>query len=149
VTWRDLAACRGVPAEVFYLPRADFWRGPSEQYLANAARVMAAYCDRCPVREQCLAAAIDEEVADLERTDGALRRNARPHVDGIRGGMTPHERANIVAERAGLPWRAQPPRPRLVCSVADCRNAHHGRGLCRKHLKHLARGSLQMQREVS
>jgi hypothetical protein len=76
------------------------------------------------VRSHCLAVALDEEydatVVPLSPSSPGLRV---PVCLGIRGGMTPHERADIVAERAGLGWRSRNLRGR--------------------------EGSLQMQREVS
>lgn len=67
--WVD-ANCLGVPVDVF-TPDADDPRG-----IAKAKR----YCERCVVREACLASAIDER-------DGYT----------VRGGMTPAERAVLVA----------------------------------------------------
>ncbi|MFF3622363.1 WhiB family transcriptional regulator [Streptomyces sp. NPDC002467] len=72
--WRDRAACIG-QADVF-LPRDERYANP-----AKARRI----CGGCPVREACLAAAMEEE----EKSDQYRRA-------GIRGGLDPLERAALA-----------------------------------------------------
>lgn len=64
--WADRAACRGVDTNVFY--------PPSDNH-AEQVKQAKAFCDRCPVKEEC-------------KTD-ALRRSDR---HGIWGGTTHYER---------------------------------------------------------
>lgn len=45
-SWRNLAACRGQDAEMFYTA-------------ASAPAVCRAFCRRCPVRNECLAYALE------------------------------------------------------------------------------------------
>ncbi len=66
--WRDEATCREVDAELFF---------PEVGENATAARRV---CAACPVRTACLADALD-------RRDVAY---------GIRGGMTPAERRELL-----------------------------------------------------
>jgi WhiB family redox-sensing transcriptional regulator len=63
--WRALAACRGVPEDIF------FAHAEEESKIVAAKAV----CASCPVREECLAYALD-----LNQTEG------------IWGGLTPAER---------------------------------------------------------
>jgi WhiB family redox-sensing transcriptional regulator len=69
--WRELAACRGYDPELFF-PVGDTWEGKGN---ARRAEVALAICADCPIREQCLADA-------LERGD----------VWAILGGTLPEER---------------------------------------------------------
>jgi WhiB family redox-sensing transcriptional regulator len=70
--WRDDAAYAGTDTELFYGEP-----GQDNHY----RQVIAVYCNRCPVRRQCL--------ADAYATD---------QQDGVAGGMTAH--ARILARAA-------------------------------------------------
>lgn len=72
-TWRRLAACRGIDADIFY-PEADDDDGDAE-----AAK---AICAECPVRQACL----EHALAHRER-------------EGIWGGTTERERRRILRQR--------------------------------------------------
>ena len=69
--WMDHAACRGAAADVFFL---DHGAGPADE-----ART---YCDRCPVREDCL----DYALANGEQF-------------GIWGGLTLSQRLQVRRAR--------------------------------------------------
>lgn len=89
MSWQDRAECRGAPIDVFYPQGA----GPRCNDRALA------YCARCPVRRECLDAAIASE------------NGPRSHRSGVRGGMTPGQRHNFAAEQRGWDelgrsWRA-------------------------------------------
>ncbi len=75
LAWMDHAACanRGTKQ-----PRVDFF---PKQTTATHAREAKAICQRCCVRDECLAYALATE-------------NHQRH--GIWGGMTPEERAKIA-----------------------------------------------------
>lgn len=68
--WRETAACRHVPVEIFY---------PATDAEAEPAKIV---CRGCPVRELCLelALAADERF-------------------GVWGGLTPSERRSLAARR--------------------------------------------------
>lgn len=69
--WRREAACRGRPSWLFFPARGD------QQTLAAAKKV----CGACFVRDQCLAANLNER-------------------DGVYGGLSGHERRELRKERA-------------------------------------------------
>lgn len=73
--WRALALCRDADPEIFF-PAAE--SGPA---LARAEAVALAWCERCPVREECLAFALD----------------LLPF--GIAGGMTARQRSQLRRQR--------------------------------------------------
>lgn len=73
--WQVRAACRGVDPELFFPEATD------EPLVREQVAAAKAVCRRCPVRDQCLAEA-------LERL---------PH--GVAGGMTEHERRRARAQR--------------------------------------------------
>lgn len=83
VAWMEEAACIGRDPELFYSFDKD------EEALALAV------CRSCPVRETCLADAMEEE--------GGKRTAAR---FGIRGGLLPNERFNRYMQRARAERRA-------------------------------------------
>lgn len=70
--WHDAAACKGMPADMFYLKR----RSPDGS--RAAAAIAKAVCARCTVRESCLA-----DVMSMPFAIGDL---------GIWGGLSPQER---------------------------------------------------------
>jgi WhiB family transcriptional regulator, redox-sensing transcriptional regulator len=70
--WRSLAACREWPTEWWW------WPPESEAAEATARDV----CAICPVRDECLADALE-----------------RREADGIWGGLSPPERAALVRRR--------------------------------------------------
>ncbi|MDO5535538.1 MAG: WhiB family transcriptional regulator [Propionibacteriaceae bacterium] len=81
MTWQDRALCATAPTPDVFFPEA-----------ANThAYTLAAlsYCRACPVRDECLAAALDEEA-------GATRA----YTFGIRGGMLPNARWRLAKEVA-------------------------------------------------
>lgn len=70
--WFDKARCRGFDLNVFFPHGNDF---------TTLLQIALDVCDECPVREQCLEAALEEE--------GDLGVKCR---FGIRGGMQPSQR---------------------------------------------------------
>lgn len=78
--WYDDAACMGMPAEWFYGEEEDQQlRGSHRPYLLPAeVRRAKSVCEGCPVREDCLEWALD---------------NDEQH--GIWGGMTKRERDRL------------------------------------------------------
>ena len=73
VSWRTLAACLDAPVELFFpQPGKEF-----RQELAQARE----YCDRCPVKTQCLQYAMAFEAEHGERS-----------LPGIWGGTSERER---------------------------------------------------------
>ena len=82
-SWRIDAECQNYPTEMFF----------GEVYGWDAPMVIKATCNRCPVRQECLDAALWEE------QDTPTTRF------GIRGGMTWKQRANfwraLINRRAG------------------------------------------------
>ena len=95
--WRDVAACRGIDPELFYIP------GDSEAKSAPAVRV----CDGCPVAEQCL---------------GWALKHGEDH--GVWGGTTPKQRRalrlkyRIKTESARVCMRCAGPMSPKASSVA-------------------------------
>lgn len=75
MTWRDRAACKGKGLAPFFAGRGT-----------REGRAAITLCWLCPVREACL-----EDCLVHEKTD-ALRL-------GIRGGLGPNERAELVRRR--------------------------------------------------
>lgn len=71
-SWFDNARCRGFDIDLFF---------PHGRDAADIEQIALDVCDECPVREQCLNAALKEE-ADI----GARFRF------GVRGGMRPGQR---------------------------------------------------------
>lgn len=56
-SWRESAACRVVDPELFFPTE----RGPGAAYDLELAR---AVCSRCPVRSECIVAALELRVTD-------------------------------------------------------------------------------------
>ncbi len=77
--YRDHAACVGEPVELFFPTHGDY---------VTAAKAKLV-CERCPVREECLADNLDE-------------------VAGIYGGTTGKERRKVRAERARVSGYRRP-----------------------------------------
>ena len=75
-SWRERAACRGVSREVFITAgdADDDPYFPSDEALS--------YCDRCPVRPECLSFAIERD------------------VDGVWGGTTAYQRRQLARTRS-------------------------------------------------
>lgn len=84
--WRDLAACRGRDPEAFYDER-------------QFPRLREVFCRRCPVRNECLLAA-------LERRE-----------DGLWGGTSSRARAAILRGRPRL--RCPSCRSMEIVAIAD------------------------------
>lgn len=76
--WRDDAACTSVPTEMFYTDGAP---GQCHQREYNMAKQI---CFGCPVKEDCLAEAMQLE-----------RNSSRSDRAGIWGGLGPRERHNM------------------------------------------------------
>lgn len=101
--WLADAACRGRPTDWWFPIRGDHF----------AARVAIVVCKSCPVRAECLAAALVEEaVVDGPRS-------------GIRGGVTAEARSRLaghvapvlsveVVEQVRPAWTGRQAWPRLV-----------------------------------
>ena len=75
--WQLLAQCRGADADVFYHPDAEC--GPRRTAREQAAKAL---CAQCPVRQQCLAHALEAR---------------EPY--GVWGGMTEDERGALLDSR--------------------------------------------------
>ena len=76
--WADDAACIDLPTDLFFQP--DGSRIADDVYYGVPRRV----CVGCPVRESCLDAAMVEESGGSD------------YRYGMRGGMTPRERARLA-----------------------------------------------------
>jgi WhiB family redox-sensing transcriptional regulator len=76
VSWEASAACAGESTVTFF-PSFDVGMGAPAKNAAKTARAKAV-CARCPVRDECLAHALETDVAH-----------------GIWGGLTPDERKRI------------------------------------------------------
>lgn len=74
-TWRDQAACRDVDTDLFF---------PVQQTSEREWELARAICRHCPVKAECLDAALSFEGADRQ---------------GMWAGMTPDERARLVKRR--------------------------------------------------
>lgn len=73
-SWREHAACKGVPIEVFFVGDDNRYRSHGGKDIYREAR---SYCAACPVRRECL-------------DDGISAESWSRH--GFFGGMTPRER---------------------------------------------------------
>lgn len=105
MTWRDQAACAGMADQGFaehdpFHPKHD---GAASDY--ELARKI---CRRCPVRVECLEDALATEVA-----------SARV---GMRGGMTPAQRASLWRSRTR---KSGTPQMRIDALREEC----HARGM--------------------
>jgi hypothetical protein len=85
--WWELAACKGLPLSWFFWEKGEEIPVPRDPYDGRKNRTKRSkvrkICYACPVQQQCLDAAIEEE--------GTSRW--RPSRHGIRGGLTPAERS--------------------------------------------------------
>jgi hypothetical protein len=102
VTWANRASCRGTP-DTLWFPR----KGNNATTAYTAARW---YCDRCPVRPQCLDEALSVEVPGLRF--------------GMRAGLNPDQRDDIARGHTPLPIFPAPlplsdPRPEGVPAMPD------------------------------
>ncbi|SFE22043.1 Transcription factor WhiB [Actinopolyspora alba] len=84
--WEQHATCAGTPIELWYGPDERPESGHEAYWRRRHAKTL---CTQCPVRTQCLA-------------DELIQPRADQH--GIRGGMTPREREQLLAtwRRDGL-----------------------------------------------
>jgi hypothetical protein len=84
VNWEEFATCHveNVDGDLFY---PDSYTSPAGEKQVEKART---YCDRCPVAEACLQAALDKEG----------QRDAKER-HGIRGGCIPSERVLLSKTR--------------------------------------------------
>ncbi|WP_051338601.1 WhiB family transcriptional regulator [Streptomyces flavidovirens] len=95
--WSDAAACAQHPD--LFIPEND-----GDPDYTTAKRI----CRACPVIEQCLTAAMAEE------------KGADRHVRaGVRGGLTPGERARKHRQEARAKAASQPPR-KDPADTSDC-----------------------------
>ncbi|MFF0409155.1 WhiB family transcriptional regulator [Kitasatospora sp. NPDC004745] len=87
MNWRERAVCRAeeVDTNVFF---PISFVGPTSRQQIETAR---SYCNRCPVATACL-----EEVLDEEGNREAKGRY------GVRGGLTPGQRAALSRKRRKL-----------------------------------------------
>ncbi len=73
--WRDRAACKGMPIDVFY-----FESDEENRNLKKETEKAKSYCKQCPVAEQCLSYALNEDIkfgvwgGFTSRERGTLRR---------------------------------------------------------------------------
>jgi WhiB family redox-sensing transcriptional regulator len=78
--WRQRAACKGAPPNIFDTDDRPSGRGKGRQFLEDIdlqqQEVIAVYCRRCPVRLECLTYAT----------------NLQPIPSGVWGGLTERER---------------------------------------------------------
>lgn len=79
MSWQDQAACAGKPSELFFVDR---WGAQVQRTIRDTIKT---YCDKCPVKPQCLQAGLHEHW-------------------GVWGGTTPKERKTIRNQKdlAGL-----------------------------------------------
>lgn len=104
--WRSRAACSGADVDLFFDP--------------NTTAEALSYCNRCPVREQCLEWAL-----------------ARGESDGVLGGLTERQRARHAHQR-GLEWpreRDLPSDRGRNCSRPGCAGRQFRESLCETHLQ--------------
>lgn len=88
MTWSERAACLGTLTEMWFPGKGNAAK--------NAYKAAKWYCDRCPVRRQCL--------------EEALRTELTSCRFGMRAGLTPDERDAI--DRGDVPFPGfQPPLP--------------------------------------
>ena len=73
--WRDQAACVGVDYKVMFPSQPRGGRGRSTEEIAREAKAVCAFC---PVREECLRYALDNNISH-----------------GVWGGMTPNQRTRV------------------------------------------------------
>jgi len=85
-TWRDSAACTGIPVEVFFPDEEE--NGGSKPNYAPAIAI----CAGCSVRDLCLAEAIAVSVRDDKW--------------GVFGGLTPAERRAVWRKNKKLALQA-------------------------------------------
>jgi Transcription factor WhiB len=83
-TWKTQAACSPTTAELFF--PASYDDAPGIFHIAAAKTI----CSNCPVESRCLYDALAEE--------GTLSAEAR---NGILGGLTPYERAELAGVTTG------------------------------------------------
>ena len=84
MNWRSEAACSGYPTDLFYPDERPKNMGRNGTDWDSCREI----CKRCPVRFECLEAALVEEQG--------LGRDIRA---GMRGGLTPVERHRMRARR--------------------------------------------------
>lgn len=117
--WREDAACKGTDGALFFQP--DGRESVSDQ--ANRITDAKSYCDRCPVRNQCLQTALDTG-----------------EQDGIWGGLDPDERRRLKRRATRKP---KPAGNRLVPTRAEAAAAKEQvhdlltRGRTRAYITHI------------
>ena len=84
--WMNQAVCVGADTEIFFpeIPNVEL----RQHHWAKARE----YCDRCPVRSECLAYQLPFEAATGRR-------------DGFWGGMTPKERDEYTRTPIPIIWK--------------------------------------------
>lgn len=77
--WGEQAQCKGAPTELFFAAEGQLTRHAEEEQL----QVIAVYCNRCPVKAECLASSRGER--------------------GVWGGMTEEQRGIRTRPRKATP----------------------------------------------
>lgn len=84
--WRDRAECRGLPHSIFFpVVSDDGDYQPPEAYAESKA-----ICMTCPVRRECL---------EDELRQGLFSQH------GMRGGVEPWQRRQLIRQRNKASWR--------------------------------------------
>lgn len=83
-TWREKANCRGAHISVFF---PEVQKGDCGSRLLAMYEPALEFCRNCPVTTQCLE-------AQLEHEEMTLR------FDGVWGGLMPHQRRELLSNRA-------------------------------------------------
>ena len=95
------SACLGSDTDLFF--EGSLRNGQDVREKAEHLDVSARYCDVCPVRKQCLAAALAEEDTSPMK-----------HRYGLRGGLTPAQRYDVYKIGADCPECGTPFDPLMV-----------------------------------
>lgn len=88
-SWTDDALCKGAPLEVFYERPLPFDDSEGRSIDVEAVDEVRTMCDVCPVRGLCFGASMAEESG-----------KAITNRDGVRAGMTPHQRHSAEKRKA-------------------------------------------------
>lgn len=86
MAWRASALCRALPPE----EKAELQGGSGKNYKRDHYPLVRKVCEACPVKDDCLAAALHEEGND-----------ALAYRFGMRGGKTPRERRQMFVDLHG------------------------------------------------
>ena len=116
--WREDAACAGQDQRIWFPVDDRVHRQHSDEFHLAVYRAARDVCDGCPVREQCLTWALDNNEVD----------------HGMFGGLTPRERRRIKRRRRVTPRLCEQCGTPLASAIGrycgdECRKA--GRRLVR------------------